>query len=506
MSPSTQSASPEVKSSGDAQEADDRRLTEPNSSITKATAKFLQDPKFILLQVEPDNSIQLYSPCDNNAEELEYRCISHLWGDVDDDGCTQEDKPLYLMENIYRYCKECVAMVDCQVDVLEELALKDLKGIARRISSVSVADMADQVDFQNSGLGSSPGSYPLSAASTLAYWSYGCSKSLVEVTIALFESTWFTRIWTLQESVLPSTVVLTHETMGFNGRVDLLSALDLLQELKNYLCRYGYAWSNEFWEDYPSFKYTTSAAMMLGRDGGRRRIDFDESDTENEREYNSENRFSDDSLDDIESVPSDCVRGEDREVHNVEPAWKSEIPDHRDEDEYISDSGFKALYNSIANIIKLRGNADELGIIKVIAGLNRRCKCPSDYFYGVAGLLGLKLHSGLDVRKLFYMFANKLVEMSDDNIVWIQPDWGKMASLEHELYKCIVTTNLKVVKDGTIAPTCIIKIKKLHKASAGSLDSIHQKMRAALIHDDDINLNYGPRFDTAHYEIGVCDM
>lgn len=476
MSPLSQLSSPEAEISGNVQDANNRQLAQPSSGTTKSTefepptsagtrlsahqidgiqshdvigtlsAKLLQDPNFTLLHVEPDKSIRVYNPCNNNAKELEYRCISHLWGEVDEVGCvwdkhgisgiyypirfrpekrdkllhimreyggywwvdllcidqTREDKPLYLMEDIYKYCKECVAMVDCQVAVLEELASKDLKETARCISRITITMMADAAAFEQSEWGNIDWDSPNSVFSgELAFLNSmrTCSKSLAEYTMALFKSAWFTRIWTLQESILPSTVVLTHETMGFNGRVDLLSALDLVQELRNYFCRYGYALSNEFEGDNPGFNNTTMAAQMSGIGASQRYIDSDESSAE----------------EDTESVASDCVRGENRKVYYVGPIWKSDaIPDDRNEDAYFFDPDFKILYNSIANIIKLRGNTDVLSIIKVITGLNRRSKCSPDYFYGIAGLLGLKLQSGLDVRKLFYMFANKLVEMNDN--------------------------------------------------------------------------------------------
>lgn len=482
MSTLSRASLPEAKIYGNFQVANNQQLAQPSSGTTRCTElepivladtqisahlihdiqlrdpigdfeKLLQDPNFILLHVEPNETIRVYNPSHNKVKELEYRCISHLWGKVEEDVCVwdkheisgiyypirfrpekrekllhvmrehggywwvdllcidqiREDKPLYLMEDIYRYCKECVAMVDCQVDVLEELSLKDLKETARRISTITISMIADDASFEQSEWGNTELDSPNSVFSgELAYLAgmRVCSKSLAEVTMALFESTWFTRIWTLQESVLPSTIVLTHETTGFNGRIDLLSALDLVQELRNYFCRYGYALSNEFEEDNPGFNKITSAAQMSGSGASQQYID------------------SDDSMDDTESVASDSVRGENRKVFYVGPILKSDaIPEDRDEDAYFFNRDFKVLYNSIANIIKLRSNPDLLGIIKVITGLNRRCEKTPDYFYGIAGLVGLKLKSGQDVRKLFYIFVNKLVAMND-NVAWEKPDWS----------------------------------------------------------------------------------
>ncbi|KAF9309002.1 hypothetical protein BG003_010311 [Podila horticola] len=334
--------------------------------------------------------------------------------------------------------------------------------------------IADDASFEQSEWGNTELDSPNSVFSgELAYLAgmRVCSKSLAEVTMALFESSCFTRIWTLQESVLPSTIVLTHETTSFNGRVDLLSALDLVQELRNYFCRYGYALSNEFEEDNPGFNNITSAAQMSGSGASQQYID------------------SDDSMDDTESVASDSVRGENRKVFYVGPILKSDaIPEDRDEDAYFFNRDFKVLYNSIANIIKLRSNPDLLGVIKVITGLNRRCEKPPDYFYGIAGLVGLKLKSGQDVRKLFYIFVNKLVALND-NVAWEKPDWSNKALQEYELYKYIVVTNLKVIKEGMTAPTSIIRIKKLLKAFTGTVDSFHKTLQEALGFDNKILAN-----------------
>jgi hypothetical protein len=213
----------------------------------------------------------------------------------------------------------------------------------------------------------------------------------------------------------------------------------------------------------------------------------DESFTQDElyRMHHGMNRFdeesddsqeSDDSLSDSlsDSTGIECgyVRAKNGKTYYVGCALEENgIPDHRDKESYLYDTSFKKLYHSIENITRLKNRETVRDAVEVIIGLDRRCKCPHDYFYGIAGLVGVELDSGLNVREAFYMFATKLVEM-DESIAWQEPDWTK----EHELYKYITVKDLMVVKEGN-ASMNVIHVKQIHTGrSTNTLHSIYSKL------------------------------
>lgn len=447
--------------------------------------------------------------------EVEYRCMSHVWGDVkgcvwtnhEIDGIDYEvefreekrdkllhimkehggywwidllcinqgskNKPLYLMEDIYKYCKECIAMIDCAVNVLKESVSICSGSLKERMSYATVMKIGDMANWQISQEDREP----------VLYEPYVPYRPTLDTMTSLFESTWFKRIWTLQESVLPSKILLTHETTSFVDYVDLSDMLDLVRELKEYLCREGYASGEDFVEDNPGLSgmdemlrnewykspdesFTQDELYRMHQGMGR----FDEPDDSSE-ESDDSSKESDILSNSTDTEPG-YVRSRNGKVYYVGYVFRENgIPDHRDKDSYLCDMSFKKLYYSIENMIKLRNRETVRDAVEVIIGLDRRCKCPHDYFYGVAGLVGVKLDSGLDVREAFYMFVTKLVEM-DERIAWQEPDWTK----EHELYKCITVRDLIVVEEGSTVKN-VIHIKQVHgNRSANTLHDVYSKL------------------------------
>jgi hypothetical protein len=171
-------------------------------------------PGFRLIGVYDDGSISLIIPLEHkeNITKIGYRCISHLWGHATrwedhpingvtwsvnvreekrakllqifnhyrgywwmDVFCTDQEsnnKPLSIMGDVYRYCTECVCMLDIK-----------LPGFVHEPSE----------SWHEHG------------------WN-AIHNHLVEI----LECKWGRRVWTLQEWILPPKISYTEET--FEGR------------------------------------------------------------------------------------------------------------------------------------------------------------------------------------------------------------------------------------------------------------------------------------------------
>jgi hypothetical protein len=399
-------------------------------------------PGFRLIFIDDNGNMSLEGPFDEESRKnvQEYRCISHLWGTADktkdyawkdhkiagvtwkvevreekrerllqifnhhkgyfwmDVFCTnQEDdnKPLDVMGDIYKNGFECICLLDCPANTLEELTSKNLAKICVDIKNKHIygsdgytsycADYSTRpeildnwysVYFNYDGYFDGNISPPNNGLQNI------CDESFIGNLETLFLSQWFMRIWTLQESVLPPIVLLTHETMKFTKYVNLQPLLDIMRELKDYFCRDSYA--KEYYE--------------------RREIQ----------------------------------KSEGYYPHTV-PYISGTIPLFRDENKYL-DENFKELYRSIENIIKLKNNPNMEDKIGAITGLVRKCIFPCDYFHGISGLIDMKFNANLGVRGLFYSFIDNLAGLE---FGWEMPNWTR----EHELYKHIVCKNMKIVED-----------------------------------------------------------
>ncbi|KAG0323560.1 hypothetical protein BGZ99_002735 [Dissophora globulifera] len=247
--------------------------------------------------------------------------------------------------------------------------------------------------------------------------------------------------------------------MDFTGRVDLSLVLDLVQELRDFCCRYRYSWEKSNNNHQPNL--SKNRWRYKGGEYSQGELIYYSSLDDSESEASDDMCGSDDDrLDGTESMASSDMHKENYNV--IRKVW--------DDDAYLDDDQFKNTYHSIENIIKLRKGTDKLGIIKVITGLDRECTKPCDYFYGIAGLLGMKLEPGKNVKELFEIFMKNLVLM-DENLAVEEPEWtrqeGQDWTTEMNFYSHIVVKDLKVVKkEGTEAPRTIIWVKKHHEVPA----------------------------------------
>jgi hypothetical protein len=229
-------------------------------------------PGFRLIFIDDNGNMSLEGPFNDESRKKikEYRCISHVWGTADntkdyawkdhditnvnwkvevreekrerlfqifnhhkgyfwmDVFCTNqedENKPLDVMGDIYRKCKECVCLLDSVCDVPGFDSEKELwMDVAKDVKEFMETDMK-RMDSKYDNL-------------------YGQIKydspniSLGEKYLRYFGSTaranWFQRVWTWQEAVLPQKLLLCCEQAG-SYRYDPYSP-ELLRELFPYKC------------------------------------------------------------------------------------------------------------------------------------------------------------------------------------------------------------------------------------------------------------------------------
>jgi hypothetical protein len=197
-------------------------------------------PGFRLIFIDEDGSMSLVTPLDHKKGILEdgYRCISHYWGNAIqwedhpiknvmwgvcvrqekrerllqvfnhhkgywwmDVFCTnQEDinKPLDVMGDIYRYCKECICLLDTICDIPGFTSEKEaLVAIAKSVEKCTWISYKDDVPTRCTMLSScNVDTYP----SELEYY-----------VRTIRNANWFKRVWTWQEAVLPPKLLFCSE-------------------------------------------------------------------------------------------------------------------------------------------------------------------------------------------------------------------------------------------------------------------------------------------------------
>ncbi|KAI7884210.1 hypothetical protein K492DRAFT_204891 [Lichtheimia hyalospora FSU 10163] len=133
---------------------------------------------------------------------LEDRPGSYWWIDV---LCARHDTPLEIMGDIYSCCFECIAMIDCEPDVIPQLRSLEESFYVRDPSS-----------------------------STQCYDLYLELKYLLD---RLLGCSWWERVWTWQEMVLPYTVLLVAETTTQISSDNMLNAEALQQVFDSMRCQ-----------------------------------------------------------------------------------------------------------------------------------------------------------------------------------------------------------------------------------------------------------------------------
>ncbi|KAI7878267.1 hypothetical protein K492DRAFT_197001 [Lichtheimia hyalospora FSU 10163] len=131
---------------------------------------------------------------------------SYWWIDV---LCARTDTPLVIMGDIYKHCKLCYAMLDCEPEFVRRIweNKNPMKHLGRVHSSLG------EGFFKKFGIlpsSSVPLMAPLIKVALKRYpW-------MLDALCSIFACNWFDRVWTLQEIALPKTTMLS-ERCGNSG-------------------------------------------------------------------------------------------------------------------------------------------------------------------------------------------------------------------------------------------------------------------------------------------------
>ncbi|CDH48374.1 predicted protein [Lichtheimia corymbifera JMRC:FSU:9682] len=129
---------------------------------------------------------------------------SYWWIDV---LCARTDTPLDIMGDIYAYCLECIAMIDCEPDLISQLHQMEV------------------FDFQHF-------SQCCSDDVVAARRSYDQCCQLTDSLCILIQSRWWKRVWTWQEMALPfGEVCLMAET---GTHKPLSNTITMRELVRNY--------------------------------------------------------------------------------------------------------------------------------------------------------------------------------------------------------------------------------------------------------------------------------
>ncbi|KAI7881953.1 hypothetical protein K492DRAFT_176594 [Lichtheimia hyalospora FSU 10163] len=152
--------------------------------------------------------------------------------------CARVDTPLRIMGSIYKYCTACFAMMDCTFQTLRQLD-QGLPSLMQEVSThfptkkrsshrlpimIGYIDEEEEVDEDKALLFKTIlDKYPTE----------------VQALLDLTESAWFTRVWTLQEAVLPRQLFMVPETQP-SRELDTLD-FSLVQKVSERLTTVGNA-------------------------------------------------------------------------------------------------------------------------------------------------------------------------------------------------------------------------------------------------------------------------
>ncbi|KAI7883051.1 hypothetical protein K492DRAFT_193038 [Lichtheimia hyalospora FSU 10163] len=141
---------------------------------------------------------------------------SYWWIDV---LCARSDTPLDIMGDIYSCCLECIAMIDCETNLISRLHTE--KNMRK--------ELYDE-DYINASKSSNSSSDYLLHCKQI----YEKYSELVEDLCAFQQSGWWNRVWTLQEMALPfGAVLLMAETDIDRLQSNTITMDDLLNSFKN---------------------------------------------------------------------------------------------------------------------------------------------------------------------------------------------------------------------------------------------------------------------------------
>ncbi|CDS10612.1 hypothetical protein LRAMOSA11098 [Lichtheimia ramosa] len=272
---------------------------------------------------------------------LKHHPDSYWWVDV---LCARTDTPLVIMGDIYACCNTCYAMIDCEADLIP------------KINSM----MHQLYD----------GTWT---------WTLDSYKEAYNTVDIFYQSSWWNRVWTLQEAVLPDEVVFIAETPTAISDSNMLSINDLK-------------------------KFCDKAWEYIAAEWG-------------ELQYKREGEFKRDTTTGFTSSMDDCLDASDIKVVFAtavqETAWcRTYYTKHVT---YAT----KAITPSSINFL-----------FAAFARSSRQCMDPVDYVYGVLGVLQFDVPRKTDANEVWQLFISELQKLVTD---------PKRITIEDELDKVLVS-------------------------------------------------------------------
>lgn len=222
------------------------------------------NPDFLVLYVSDDGTMTLIRPADTpehrKAMEKQqgHYALSHVWGNAKDypywdvgefiqdwDGapvepipmrpekrnmllallkaypgywwidvlCARVDTPLVIMGSIYRSCKTCFALLDCTIETIHRLSKKHLMPIRNDIFTTLLELYKAMLKSANDDDLDETSAFNLVSPAAVAYLEKLMSyQDEIQAMRDLLGCRWFSRIWTLQELVLPTKLVILTES------------------------------------------------------------------------------------------------------------------------------------------------------------------------------------------------------------------------------------------------------------------------------------------------------
>lgn len=244
------------------------------STLHKERSMLYKNNDFILLHVASNSeTMSIIRPCHSSYHRWKvkskgYYALSHLWGNAKDFPywdvgtfitqdkhpvdpipmrpekretllallkqhpdtywwidvlCARTDTPLVIMGDIYKHSRACYAMLDCAPELITRIWKNANYFIAlRETYERFISGMCDEsknvhVMFDESQ------TFKMTAIRSIAEkhsW-------VLDALCSLFQSSWFDRVWTLQEIALPAKTIMISEQCGF-ATIEHQISFDLL--------------------------------------------------------------------------------------------------------------------------------------------------------------------------------------------------------------------------------------------------------------------------------------
>ncbi|KAJ3075485.1 hypothetical protein HDU98_007983 [Podochytrium sp. JEL0797] len=300
----------------------------------------------------------------------------YWWCDVFcQDQSSNNPEQFQIMGKVYSCCEECVALIDVRAEAIQKLKsnMSSLTPMLRYLALRTREDLSEGITGSHRGdlsliemlsgiAASMPNDSDWKELLKTAACRHGSEADFTHGLTAVLESSWFQRVWTLQEAVCPRKVVLISDRNSLGSQaarvpeceVDLTVIVKVAQALHLWTVPIIY-----------SADYDLKTSNRVG---------------------GSDNVYSN-SVDLISKVTSH-LRQMQRVAREV------------------------TLISKMQTLLKARdltGNIREI-VLQSLAVSRRSCTQHQDYFYGVMGLLDIEIELGLKQHDALKAFLTSLKE------------------------------------------------------------------------------------------------